>query len=207
MTDRPNILFAIADDWSWPHAGAYGDTTVRTHAFDRVAEEGVLFANAFCAAPTCTASRGALLTGQAPHRLEEGNLWSILPAKFRVYPDFWNGILRGPDAQGLGAGERRGERTQAEPRRAGIPEFREFLRSAPWAGVLLLVRLARAHRPSEKGTGSRPGEDGQRARAAILPDASEVRSALLDYYAEVPSYDADGEQCSGSGGAGWRTTH
>lgn len=22
---RPNILLAIADDWSWPHAGAYGD--------------------------------------------------------------------------------------------------------------------------------------------------------------------------------------
>jgi len=22
---RPNILFAIADDWGWPHAGAYGD--------------------------------------------------------------------------------------------------------------------------------------------------------------------------------------
>ena len=27
---RPNIILAIADDWSFPHAGAYGDRTVRT---------------------------------------------------------------------------------------------------------------------------------------------------------------------------------
>jgi hypothetical protein len=24
---RPNILLAVADDWSWPHAGVYGDKT------------------------------------------------------------------------------------------------------------------------------------------------------------------------------------
>jgi len=37
---RPNILFAIADDWGWPHAGAYGCTWVNTPSFDRVAKEG-----------------------------------------------------------------------------------------------------------------------------------------------------------------------
>ena len=25
---KPNILFAIADDWGWPHAGSYGDNVV-----------------------------------------------------------------------------------------------------------------------------------------------------------------------------------
>ena len=44
---RPNILFVIADDWSHPHAGAYGDGTVATPAFDRIAREGVLFRRAF----------------------------------------------------------------------------------------------------------------------------------------------------------------
>ena len=34
---KPNILFAIADDWS-VHAGAYGTTWVQTPAFDRVAK-------------------------------------------------------------------------------------------------------------------------------------------------------------------------
>ena len=61
---RPNILFAISDDQSWLHAGAYGDTVVRTPAFDRIACEGVLFTHAFTASPSCTPSRSAILTGQ-----------------------------------------------------------------------------------------------------------------------------------------------
>ena len=48
-TARPNILFAFADDQSWPHAGALGDEVVRTPAFDRVAREGVLFTHSFSA--------------------------------------------------------------------------------------------------------------------------------------------------------------
>src|SRR5881397_2671114 len=85
---RPNVLFCLADDWAWPHAGAYGDKVVRTPTFDRVAREGVLFTRAFSAAPSCTPSRAAMLTGQAPHRLEEGgNLHGFLPKRFPIYPD------------------------------------------------------------------------------------------------------------------------
>ncbi|MHC4867115.1 MAG: sulfatase-like hydrolase/transferase [Planctomycetota bacterium] len=85
---RPNILFAIADDWSWPHAGIAGDKVVKTATFDRVAGEGVLFTNAFVSAPSCTPSRGAILTGQYHWRLEDGgNLFGTLPAKFPVYTD------------------------------------------------------------------------------------------------------------------------
>ena len=51
---RPNILFCLADDWSWPHAGIAGDKVVKTPIFDRVAREGVLFKNAFVTAPSCT---------------------------------------------------------------------------------------------------------------------------------------------------------
>ena len=39
-SERPNILFAIADDWSYGHAGAYGCKWVSTPAFDRIAREG-----------------------------------------------------------------------------------------------------------------------------------------------------------------------
>ena len=68
-------MLAIADDWSFGHAGAYGDRTVRTPNFDRVAREGALFTHAFTASPSCTPSRAALLTGQAIHRLDDsGNL-------------------------------------------------------------------------------------------------------------------------------------
>src|SRR5688500_10702725 len=79
---RPNILVLFADDWSWPHASAYGDPVVRTPNFDRIAREGALFTHAFSAAPSCTPSRASLLTGRAVHSLEEGgNLWSALPSR------------------------------------------------------------------------------------------------------------------------------
>ncbi|MFI4862057.1 MAG: sulfatase-like hydrolase/transferase, partial [Phycisphaerales bacterium JB063] len=85
--DRPNILLIIADDWGWPHAGAYGDTAIHTPAFDRIASEGVLFNRAFVASPSCTPSRNAILTGQDIWRLGVGaNLYGQLPAQLNVYP-------------------------------------------------------------------------------------------------------------------------
>jgi len=60
----PNILLLIADDWAWPHASIAGEPELKTPVFDRVVREGLLFTNAFASAPSCTASRAALLTGQ-----------------------------------------------------------------------------------------------------------------------------------------------
>ena len=68
---RPNILFAFADDWG-RYAGCYkkihGDASlsafVDTPNIDRIADEGVLFANAFVPAPTCTPCRSSLLSGR-----------------------------------------------------------------------------------------------------------------------------------------------
>ncbi|MEC9094711.1 MAG: sulfatase [Planctomycetota bacterium] len=83
---RPNILFAISDDQSWKHCGAYADPAIQTPAFDRIAREGVLFTRAFCASPSCAPSRAALLTGRHIWELEEGGiLFGILKAKFRPF--------------------------------------------------------------------------------------------------------------------------
>ena len=85
---RPNILFAIADDLSWRHLGAYGCRAVRTPAFDRVAGEGVLFQNAFCAAPQCSPDRAAILTGRHIWQIREaGTHASSFPADLTVYPE------------------------------------------------------------------------------------------------------------------------
>ncbi|MBC8155786.1 MAG: sulfatase-like hydrolase/transferase, partial [Bacteroidetes bacterium] len=45
---RPNVLFIIADDWGFPHAGVYGDAVVKTPHFDKLAREGMLFTDAHC---------------------------------------------------------------------------------------------------------------------------------------------------------------
>lgn len=69
--ERPNILFAFADDWG-RHASAYGaleekagpNSVLKTPVFDRIAREGALFTQAYVTAPSCTPCRSSLLSGQ-----------------------------------------------------------------------------------------------------------------------------------------------
>ncbi len=68
---RPNILFAFADDWgryASVYAGIDGKGTindvVQTPNFDRLAQQGVIFRDAFVSAPSCTPCRSALVSGQ-----------------------------------------------------------------------------------------------------------------------------------------------
>ena len=57
---RPNILFVIADDQSWPYASAYGCKTVSTPGFDYVAGHGALFNNAYVTSPGSSPSRASI---------------------------------------------------------------------------------------------------------------------------------------------------
>ena len=62
---KPNVLYLHSHDtgrYIQPHGHA-----IPTPAYQRLAEEGVLFRNNFCIGPTCSPSRAALLTGQTPH--------------------------------------------------------------------------------------------------------------------------------------------
>ena len=68
---RPNIVFAFADDWG-RHAGIYAkvegpgteNDVAQTPNFDRLSREGVLFTNAFVNSPSCTPCRSSILSGQ-----------------------------------------------------------------------------------------------------------------------------------------------
>ncbi|HSV99658.1 MAG TPA: sulfatase-like hydrolase/transferase [Sedimentisphaerales bacterium] len=139
--NRPNILFCIADDWSWPHASIAGDKVVKTPTFDRIAREGVLFRNAFVTAPSCTPSRGSIVTGQYHWRLEEGgNLWSTLPARFDIYPDLL-------EKAGYHVGcTRKGWGPNPQSRGTFIQGFPDLPQSSPARVPLLL--LVRQQRPA-----------------------------------------------------------
>lgn len=76
--DRPNIVFAFADDWG-RYASLYGklepgglNDLVQTPHFDKLAKQGVLFTNAFVNAPSCTPCRSSLLSGQHFWRTGQG---------------------------------------------------------------------------------------------------------------------------------------
>lgn len=192
----PNIVVAIADDWSFPHASIHGDRTVSTPNFDRVAREGARFTHAFAAAPSCTPSRAALLTGQAVHRLQEGgNLHGFLPSAYPVYPDLLEeaGYVVGYTGKGWGPGRfEAGGRTR-NPAGPPFKSFDEFMQQRPrerpfcfWFGS------TDPHRPYEPGSGARSGLRASRVRVPrFLPDAPDVRNDMLDYYFEVQRFDRD----------------
>ena len=64
-SERPNILYIHTHDIG-RYVQPYGYAVPTPH-IQRLAEEGVLFRQAFCANPTCSASRSTLLTGMYPH--------------------------------------------------------------------------------------------------------------------------------------------
>jgi N-sulfoglucosamine sulfohydrolase len=65
VTERPNILYLHSHD-TGRYIQPYGHQ-IPTPNIQRLADQGMLFRQAFCAAPTCSGSRAALLTGQWTH--------------------------------------------------------------------------------------------------------------------------------------------
>ena len=69
-TPRPNIIYVMSDDHAAHAIGAYGGRLAEldpTPNLDRLADEGILFENAFCTNSICAPSRACVLTGQYPH--------------------------------------------------------------------------------------------------------------------------------------------
>jgi uncharacterized sulfatase len=195
QASRPNIVFAIGDDHGWPFAGAYGDKVVKTPNFDRLAAEGVLFTQAHSAAASCTPSRGAILTGQWPHRLEAGgNLWSRLDRKFACFPDLLEaaGYRVGCSRKGWGPGSIEGTGRTRNPAGPSFKSFGEFVSGQPkgkpfcyWWGS------HEPHRPYTLGSGKKAGINLDAiAVPPFLPDDPVVRSDIADYYVEVQMFDS-----------------
>ena len=192
---RPNILYCLADDWAWPDAGAYGKQVVQTPAFDRLAREGVLFGRAYVAAPTCTASRAAMLTGLAPHRLERGaNLNGPLQARFTTLPDRLEaaGYRVGYTRKGWGPGGLEGSGRERNPAGPEFKDFGTFLAAAGEAPFCFWFGSRDPHRAYDEGSGARSGMKLDEIRVpAFLPDTPTVRSDLADYYFAIQRFDRE----------------
>lgn len=124
---RPNFLFIITDDQSAIHTGKGGYSAVYTPNFDQLANEGVYFQNAYAAAPTCTASRSAILSGQHAWRLKSGAvLWGQWSDSMLSYQTILqkSGYRIGLTGKGWGPGYR------APPRYLG-KSYNTFTRQLP----------------------------------------------------------------------------
>ena len=209
--NRPNVLVAISDDQSYPHASAYGYEALRTPAFDRVAKMGVLFQNAFTPAPGCSPMRAAFLTGRHVWQIEHaGTHASTFPAKYEGFQERLGtaGYFVGFTGKGWAPGNWKDTGRATNP--AGpefskltlrAPEgirstdyaanFAEFLRQRPkgkpfsfWYGA------SEPHRKFKKGIGREHGLDPAKIVVpGFLPDTPEIRDDILDYCYEVEWFD------------------
>ncbi len=210
----PNILFAIADDWSL-HAGAYGTKWVKTPSFDRVARDGILFNHAYTPTAKCAPSRASIITGRHPWLLKAAaNHNCHFPAEFKTWSEAFaeHGWFVGFTGKGWspgvavdGEGNPRNltgrpfQNKKLESPASGISNidyaanFQEFLDAKPtdkpwcfWYGAL------EPHRGYEYGSGVAKGgkklTDIDRV-PGYWPDNETVRNDMLDYAFEVEHYD------------------
>ncbi len=212
---RPNFLIAVADDWSYGHAGAFGCRWVKTPAFDRVASQGVLFTHAYTPSAKCAPSRSCILTGRNPWQLKAAcNHYCFFPPEFQTFPEALEnkGYFAGMTGKGWGPGTatnqaglprqmagREFQDRKAPPPAKGMAandyaaNFRDFLQAAPpgrpwcfWYGA------HEPHRRYEYGSGVAKGgkqlSDVEHI-PAYWPDTDVVRNDLLDYAFEVEHFD------------------
>lgn len=191
---RPNILLLIADDWSWQNSQAIDCLGLKLPTFERIKRDGIHFANAFAAAPTCTASRGAILTGKPIYQLEQGaDLAGTLPAKFDVYPDILTkrGYHVGFSGKGWAPGQvEPGGRTQ-NPAGKKYSDFNTFLSERPAETPFCFWFGSRnPHRPFQRGDGKRQGiTPAAGGVPRYLPDVEIVRDDIADYMASMQAFD------------------
>ena len=191
---RPNVLLLLADNWAFPHAGAYGDPVVATPTFDRLAKQGVVFGYAFAPNPSCTPSRSSLLTGQETHRLRDAaNLYGNLAPEFPVYTDLLEsaGYVVGFSGKGWGPGSPEKSGRSRNPAGRPFESFHAFLSAKPadkpfcfWFGS------HDPHVPWDRGQQRKASLNAAKVRIpAFLPDHPDVRDDITNYYCEVQQFD------------------
>lgn len=212
---RPNILFAISDDQSYPHASAYGCNWVDTPAFDRVAKMGLLFNRCYTPNAKCAPSRACLVTGRYSWELEQAaNHWCYFPSQFRSYVEvlgefgYRTGMTGKGWAPGIAVdneGKKRSLAGQAySKQKAKAPakgissndyaaNFKDFLDSTtPEQPFCFWFGATEPHRRYEYGVGVRLGGkrlDSIESVPGFWPDHEVVRHDMLDYAFEVEHFD------------------
>lgn len=212
---RPNILFAIMDDASFPHMGAYGTKWVSTPAFDYVAKEGLLFMNAYTPNAKCAPSRAAILTGRNSWQLEEAaNHSPDFPAKFITFMEqlISSGYHGGHTAKGWAPGNP-GE-VNGKRRELTGPAFNKFKIEAPTSQIsgndyaknfadflshkdddkpfIFWYGSTEPHRAYEYQSGLTKGNKKLEDITEVppfWPDTDTVRTDMLDYAYEIEYFD------------------
>lgn len=212
---RPNILFAILDDATYSHFGAYGCDWVKTPNVDRIAKEGILFLRAYTPNAKCAPSRSSILTGRNSWQLEKAaNHWPYFPEKFKTVGEALseNGYHVGYTGKGWAPGvagqingvDRELIGTRYNQKRLNAPtsgispldytaNFVEFLDvKNPNDPFMFWFGSHEPHRPYEFNSGIEKGNKKLSQIKEIYsfwPENDTIAMDLLDYAYEIEYFD------------------
>jgi N-sulfoglucosamine sulfohydrolase len=214
--EKPNILFLLSDDHSYPYLSCYGSKNVRTPTIDKLAAEGMKFHRFFTGAPQCVPSRATLMTGRSPVAARITRFSSPLAADETTLPE----VLR--DSAGYhtgicgrsyhldGSGGRTGAELSAYIEEQGMKTFHkrvhylkpgsdkqvvglleEFLDSVPKGKPFFMwANYSDPHHTWDAPAEFRP-DPASIQLPAHLPDHAAVRGQLADYFAEINRLDTE----------------
>ena len=189
----PNFIIMIADDAAWNDAGAYGHPNIQTPHVDNLAEEGMLFTNAYLTISSCSPSRASIMTGQYPHNTGAGYLHAPLPAEKLIFP----GELKKAGYYTASAGK-----WHLGPKRM---EFDTIVAGGPsgcenWVDVLknrpenkpffFWFAAFDPHRGYEENIIPEPHTNEDAVVPPFLPDNDSTRKDLAMYYDEIARLDS-----------------
>lgn len=215
FAQKPNILLIMADDVSIGSIGVYGSKYIQTPNFDKLAEEGVLFKNAYTCNPKCSPSRSSILTGRYSWQLEEAcNHNPILSDKFAYYPELLAdaGYHVGYTGKGWAPGSYPGQQNPAgqlyqkfniTPPYKGISNknysanFKYFLeQNSDDKPFCFWLGTHEAHRGYEKDSWKKAKRDTSKINTpSYYPHSSEIVGDLADYSNEVEWFDKNIGEC------------
>lgn len=193
---HPNILYLHSHD-TGRYVQPYGHD-VPTPNLQRLAEQGVLFRQAFCAAPTCSPSRASLLTGQSAH---SSGMLGLAHRGFALH-DYRQHLVHTLRAAGFTSALIGMQHVAREPQTIGYdhvvpvqsndvahvaPAAVQFLNSAPPEPFFLSVGFSETHR---KFHPPGPDEDARYCSPPRpLPDTPQTRADMAAYKASARVLD------------------
>jgi N-sulfoglucosamine sulfohydrolase len=209
---KPNILFLLSDDHSYPYLSTYGDTNVKTPVLDKLAADGIKFHRMFTGAPQCVPSRATYLTGKSPVAARMTRFSAALPRDEVTIPEllrdkagYYTGICGRSFHLDGSAQPPAVARVFAENKLKTFPERVDFLQGSPDAEVATQLEKFLDAKPADKPffmwanfsdphhvwnapAKYRPDPASLKV-PGHLPDLPGVREQLADYCGEVSRLD------------------
>ena len=200
-SEKPNIVFLLADDMSRNTWGTYGSTDCKTPHIDRLAREGVKFDRAYCSVSMCAPYRQELYSGRSPWRTGTLANHSKSMPETKSIPHYLNPLgyrvaLMGKSHVGptdcypfeyiKDGGDKKKDDNPLFVEEAG-----KFIDACTAAGSPFCLFIASHDSHAPFTTGDPSAYD---AEALKIPpywlDTPELRDVLVKYYAEITNFDS-----------------